>query len=163
YWSSPPFSWLFLVQVTVGLALAAAMLVTRVTGAMFALTTLGGYLLLVSVIYGLKQVRTIPGFAAGLIEIAAFVALAMAGIAAGQRTGKADCPNAAADAGSGADGHRCGRWRLSARLCPARHGGRQGRQVTYGNCDHVENCEYRWCDGAHQCRGPDAVLVRPRH
>ena len=89
YRSIPTIGWLFLLQVIVGFVLTAAALVTRswlaaAACAVFALTTLGAYLLAVWIgLFGFKEVRTRAGIAAGLIEVAAFAVLALAAIAAG--------------------------------------------------------------------------------
>jgi predicted lipoprotein with Yx(FWY)xxD motif len=82
YRSIPVIGGLFLLQVIVGLAVGALVLVTgsrvaAVAGAMFALATLGGYLASVWVgLFGFTEVRTTAGIAAGVIEVAAFAALA---------------------------------------------------------------------------------------
>jgi hypothetical protein len=84
YRSIPTIGWLFLLQVITGFALAAAVLVTRhplaaAAAAGFALSTLAGYLLSVWIgLFGFKEVRTTAGIAAGVIEVAAFAALATA-------------------------------------------------------------------------------------
>ena len=89
YRSIPTIGWLFLLQVIVGFVLAAAVLASRsrlaaVAGAGFVLSTLGGYLLSVWIgLFGFKEVRTTAGIAAGLIEVAAFAALALAAVAPG--------------------------------------------------------------------------------
>ena len=89
YRSIPTIGWLFLLQVIVGFALAAAALVTRswlaaAACAVFALSTLSAYLVAVWIgLFGFKEVRTRAGIAAGLIEVAAFAVLALAAIAAG--------------------------------------------------------------------------------
>jgi predicted lipoprotein with Yx(FWY)xxD motif len=86
YRSIPTIGWLFLLQVIAGFALAAVVLATRsrlaaAAGAAFALSTLGGYLLSVWIgLFGFKEVRTTAGIAAGLIEVAAFAALALAAL-----------------------------------------------------------------------------------
>jgi predicted lipoprotein with Yx(FWY)xxD motif len=86
YRSIPTIGWLFLLQVIAGFVLAAAVLVTRsrlaaAAGAGFALSTLGGYLLSVWIgLFGFKEVRTTAGIAAGLVEVAAFAALALAAV-----------------------------------------------------------------------------------
>jgi predicted lipoprotein with Yx(FWY)xxD motif len=73
---------LFLGQVIAGFALAAAILVTgsrlaAAAGAGFALSTLGGYVLSVFVgLFGFTEVRTTAGIVAGIMEVAAFAALA---------------------------------------------------------------------------------------
>ena len=91
YRTIPTIGWLFLLQVIVafGLGLAVLAIPPRLTavvpatrlaaaaGAGFALATLGGYLLTVWIgLFGFKEVRTGAGIAAGLVEVAAFVALA---------------------------------------------------------------------------------------
>jgi predicted lipoprotein with Yx(FWY)xxD motif len=91
YRSIPTIGWLFLLQVIAGFALAAAVLATRsrlaaAAAAGFALSTLGGYLLSVWIgLFGFKEVRTTAGIAAGLIEVAAFAALALATVAGPMR------------------------------------------------------------------------------
>jgi predicted lipoprotein with Yx(FWY)xxD motif len=82
YRSIPTIGWLFLLQVIAGfgLGLAAVVIPHRLTAgaaAGFCLATLGGYLLTVWVgLFGFKEVRTTAGIVAGVIEIAAFAALA---------------------------------------------------------------------------------------
>ena len=83
YRSIPVIGPLFLLQVIAAFGLAAAVLVTgsrlaAAAGAGFALSTLGGYLLSVWIgLFGFKEIRTTAGIAAGVIEIAAFAALAV--------------------------------------------------------------------------------------
>jgi predicted lipoprotein with Yx(FWY)xxD motif len=73
---------LFLLQVIAAFGLALLVAVSRnklfaVAGATFALATLGGYLLSLWVgLFGFREVRTTAGIAAGIIEVAAFAALA---------------------------------------------------------------------------------------
>ena len=82
YRSIPVIGWLFLLQVIAAFGLAAAVLATggrlaAAAGAGFALATLGGYLLSVwAGLFGFKEIRTTAGIAAGVIEVAAFAALA---------------------------------------------------------------------------------------
>ena len=82
YRSIPVIGGLFLLQVIGGFLIGAAVLVTgswlvAAAGAMFGLATLGGYLLSVWVgLFGFKEIRTTAGIAAGVIEVAAFAALA---------------------------------------------------------------------------------------
>jgi predicted lipoprotein with Yx(FWY)xxD motif len=82
YRSVPVIGWLFLLQVIAGFLVGAVVLATgsrlaAAAGAVFALATLGGYLLSVWVgLFGFKEVRTTAGIAAGVIEVAAFAALA---------------------------------------------------------------------------------------
>jgi predicted lipoprotein with Yx(FWY)xxD motif len=83
YRTIPTIGWLFLLQVIAAFVLAAGVLLLRsrlaaAAGAGFALATLGGYLLSVWIgLFGFKEVRTTAGIAAGLIEVAAFVVLAV--------------------------------------------------------------------------------------
>src|SRR6201987_1095136 len=83
YRSIPVSGPLFLLQVIAAFGLAAAVLVSgsrlaAMAGAGFALSTLGGYLLSVSIgLFGFKEIRTTAGIVAGGIEVAAFAALAM--------------------------------------------------------------------------------------
>src|SRR5262245_10223660 len=93
YRTIPTIGWLFLLQVISAFALGLAVLVipsrlvvpSRLAagaGAGFALATLGGYLLSVWIgLFGFKEVRTSAGIAAGLVEVAAFVALAALALA----------------------------------------------------------------------------------
>jgi len=82
YRTIPTIGWLFLLQVIAAFGLAAAVLATgsrliAAAGAGFALATLGGYLLSVWIgLFGSKEIRTTAGIAAGVIEVAAFAALA---------------------------------------------------------------------------------------
>jgi predicted lipoprotein with Yx(FWY)xxD motif len=88
YRSIPAIGWLFLLQVIAafGLALAVLAIPSRLAvasrlaaaaGAGFALATLGGYLLSVWIgLFGFTEVRTTAGIAAGVVEVAAFAALA---------------------------------------------------------------------------------------
>jgi len=75
--------WLFLVQVIAGFGLGALVLASgsrlvAAAGALFALSTLGGYLLTVQFgLFGFREIRTTAGIVAGIIEIAAFIALAV--------------------------------------------------------------------------------------
>jgi predicted lipoprotein with Yx(FWY)xxD motif len=100
YRSIPTIGWLFLLQVITGFVLAAAVLAIRsrlvaAAAAGFALSTLGGYLLSVWIgLFGFKEVRTTAGIVAGLIEVAAFAALALAAVIAGPapQAGEPDSP-----------------------------------------------------------------------
>ena len=82
YRSIPTIGWLFLLQVIAAFGLALAVLVSgswlaAAAGAGFALATLGGYLLSSWIgLFGFKEVRTTAGIVAGVIEVAAFAALA---------------------------------------------------------------------------------------
>ena len=94
YKNIPTIGWLFLLQVIVAFALAAAVLATgnRVAaalGAGFAVATLGGYLLSIWVgLFGFTEVRTTAGIVAGILEVAAFAVLGLLAVspdAAGSR------------------------------------------------------------------------------
>jgi predicted lipoprotein with Yx(FWY)xxD motif len=82
YRSIPVIGGLFLLQVIAGFLAGAVVLVTgsrlaAAAGAVFALATLGGYLLSVWIgLFGFTEVRTTAGITAGVIEVAAFAALA---------------------------------------------------------------------------------------
>jgi predicted lipoprotein with Yx(FWY)xxD motif len=75
---------LFLLQVIAAFALAVAIPLTgnwlvAAAGAVFALSTLGGYLLsLWAGLFGFTDVRTKTGIVAGIIDVAAFATLALA-------------------------------------------------------------------------------------
>jgi predicted lipoprotein with Yx(FWY)xxD motif len=83
YRTIPTIGWLFLLQVIAGFGLGALILATgdrliAAAGALFALSTLGGYLISVQFgLFGFKEVRTTAGIWAGILEIAAFAALAV--------------------------------------------------------------------------------------
>jgi predicted lipoprotein with Yx(FWY)xxD motif len=93
YRTIPTIRWLFLLQVIAAFGLGLAVLaiprrrvipgrLAAAAGAGFALATLGGYLLSVWIgLFGFKEVRTTAGIVAGLIEVAAFVALAALALA----------------------------------------------------------------------------------
>jgi hypothetical protein len=82
YRTIPVIGGLFLLQVIVGFLAGTVVLVTgsrlaAAGGAVFAPATLGGYLLSVWIgLFGFTEVRTTAGIAAGVIEVAAFAALA---------------------------------------------------------------------------------------
>jgi predicted lipoprotein with Yx(FWY)xxD motif len=88
YRTIPTIGWLFLLQIITAFALALAVLVLGLLqlpgsrlialgGGVFALAVLGGYILSVWIgLFGFKEVRTTAGIVAGIIEVAAFVALA---------------------------------------------------------------------------------------
>jgi predicted lipoprotein with Yx(FWY)xxD motif len=91
YRSIPTIGWLFLLQViaafALGLAILAAPLMLNArpaldaglsaAGAAFSIATLGGYLLSLWVgLFGFREIRTTAGTVAGIIEVAAFAALA---------------------------------------------------------------------------------------
>jgi predicted lipoprotein with Yx(FWY)xxD motif len=78
YRTIPTIGGLFLFQVVAAFVLAAAVLawgspVVAAAGALFAVATLGGYILSLWVgLFGFTEVRTTAGIAAGVIEVAAF-------------------------------------------------------------------------------------------
>ena len=102
YRTIPTIGWLFLLQVVAGLVLGALVLVTALTrpgwpvpggelaaravalgGALFALATLGGYLLSVQFgLFGFREIRTTAGIVAGIVEVLAFAVLVWLGLAA---------------------------------------------------------------------------------
>jgi predicted lipoprotein with Yx(FWY)xxD motif len=81
YRTIPTIGWLFLLQVIVGFAAGLLVLATgnrlaAAFGAVFALSTLGGYLISVQFgLFGFREVRTTAGIVAGILEVLAFVAL----------------------------------------------------------------------------------------
>ena len=83
YRTIPTIGWLFLLQVIVGFGLGALILATgdrlmAAAGALFALSTLGGYLISVQFgLFGFKEVRTTAGIWASVLEILAFAVLAV--------------------------------------------------------------------------------------
>ncbi len=89
YRTIPTIGWLFLLQVIAAFGLALAVLavpgrlvvpsrLAAAAGAGFAASTLGGYLLTVWIgLFGFKEVRTTAGIVAGVVEVAAFVVLAV--------------------------------------------------------------------------------------
>jgi plastocyanin len=83
----PTIGWLFLLQIIVAFVLAAAVLVLRnplvaASGSLFALSTLGGYLLTLWVgLFGFQEVRTTAGIVAGILEVLAFGILGYAALA----------------------------------------------------------------------------------
>jgi predicted lipoprotein with Yx(FWY)xxD motif len=93
YRTIPTIGWLFLLQVIAAFGLGLAVLaiprrrvipgrLAAAAGAGFALATLGGYILSVWIgLFGFKEVRTTAGIVAGLVEVAAFVALAALALA----------------------------------------------------------------------------------
>ena len=90
YRTVPTIGWLFLLQVIAAFVLAAGVLLgsrlAAAGGALFALGTLGGYLL--SIWFGLfnfREVRTTAGIVAGVIEVAAFAVLALLALAPGSQ------------------------------------------------------------------------------
>ncbi len=82
YRTIPTIGWLFLLQLITAFALGLGLLASRsrllaAAGAVFALATLGGYLLsLRTGLFGFREVRTTAGIAAGVIEVLTFAALA---------------------------------------------------------------------------------------
>jgi predicted lipoprotein with Yx(FWY)xxD motif len=88
YRTIPTIGWLFLLQVIAAFAIALGVLLTfwtsgllapltAASGALFALSTLGGYLLSIWVgLFGFREVRTTAGIVAGVLDVAAFAFLA---------------------------------------------------------------------------------------
>jgi predicted lipoprotein with Yx(FWY)xxD motif len=91
YRSIPTIGWLFLFQVIAAFVLGAAVLASgarlaAAAGAVFSLATLGGYLLSLWIgLFGFKEVRTTAGITAGIVEVAAFAALARLAAMPGER------------------------------------------------------------------------------
>jgi len=89
YRTIPTIGPLFLLQVIGAFVLAAAILVTGnwlldALGAGFAVSTLGGYLLsLWFGLFGFTEVRTTAGIVSGILDVAAFAALAVAAVLPG--------------------------------------------------------------------------------
>ena len=113
YRSIPTIGWLFLLQVIAAFGLAVAVLVTgsrlaAAAGALFALSTLGGYLLSVWFgLFGFKEIRTTAGIVAGVIEVAAFAVLAVLALSpAAQRQPAGPAASPRRRAGQAAGGHR---------------------------------------------------------
>jgi predicted lipoprotein with Yx(FWY)xxD motif len=104
YRTIPTIGWLFLLQVIAAFGLGLGVLaiagrpgiasrLTAAGGAGFALATLGGYLLSVwTGLFGFKEVRTTAGLAAGVIEVAAFTALAALAVAPARSDAPASAP-----------------------------------------------------------------------
>jgi predicted lipoprotein with Yx(FWY)xxD motif len=115
YRSVPTIGWLFLLQVIAAFGLGAAVLVSAswlsaATGAVFALATLGGYLLSLWIgLFGFTEVRTTAGITAGVIEVAAFAALAGLAAVPARRTGPAGRLRARLPAGVPGNGRGNGR------------------------------------------------------
>ncbi len=89
YRTIPTIGPLFLLQVIAAFVLAAGILVTGnwlidALGAGFAVSTLGGYLLsLWFGLFGFTEVRTTAGIVSGILDVAAFAALAVAAVIPG--------------------------------------------------------------------------------
>jgi len=103
YRTIPVIGWLFLLQVIAAFGLGLALLATgrlviasrlaAAAGALFALATLGGYLLSVwTGLFGFTEVRTTAGIIAGVIDVAAFAVLAGLALAPVQADGAAATP-----------------------------------------------------------------------
>jgi len=82
YSSLPEIGWLFLLQAISACGLGLVVLVSgsrlaALSGALLALSTLGGYLLSLRIgLFGFREVRTTAGIVAGVVEVAAFAGLA---------------------------------------------------------------------------------------
>src|ERR1700745_373228 len=100
YRSIPTIGWLFLFQIIAAFVLGAAVLASgarlaAAAGAAFSLATLAGYLLSLWIgLFGFKEVRTTAGIAAGVVEVAAFAALAGLGAMPAERGRASGCPRA---------------------------------------------------------------------
>jgi predicted lipoprotein with Yx(FWY)xxD motif len=103
YRTIPVIGWLFLLQVIAAFGLGLAVLATgrlviasrlaAAAGALFALATLGGYLLSVwTGLFGFTEVRTTAGIIGGVIDVAAFAVLAALALAPVQADGAAATP-----------------------------------------------------------------------
>ena len=183
YRTIPTIGWLFLLQIITAFAprpgrtgaglscgLRAAGWLPW-AGALFALSVLGGYILSVWIgLFGFKEVRTTAGIVAGIIEVAAFAALAAyALIPAPARDGGqaeerlfARLPAATIKAaGLGAAGLAVLALVLFGVSVAGAGGGSQPgrRERRRGPEDHDD----RRRDGADQRQGPHALLVRTRH
>jgi predicted lipoprotein with Yx(FWY)xxD motif len=80
YRTIPTIGWLFLLQVitafVLAIAVAANLPLAAPSGALFAIATLGGYLLSLWVgLFGFREVRSTAGIVAGVIEVATFAVL----------------------------------------------------------------------------------------
>jgi len=105
YRTIPTIGPLFLLQVIAAFVLAVAIVVTgsalaAAAGAVFAVSTLGGYLLSLWVsLFGFTEVRTTAGVVAGIIDVATFATLALAaapGLPYGRDLGRRILPAVAA-------------------------------------------------------------------
>ena len=81
YRTIPTIGWLFLLQVISAFALGLVVLLgsrlAAAAGALFLLSTLGGYLLTIWIsLFGFQEVRTTAGIVAGVIEVVGFATLA---------------------------------------------------------------------------------------
>ena len=91
YQSIPTIGVLFLLQVIAAFGLGVIVLTTgsrvaSAAGAVFAISTLGGYLLSLQFgLFGFREVRTDAGIVAGLIEVVAFAVLAALALAPGSQ------------------------------------------------------------------------------
>jgi predicted lipoprotein with Yx(FWY)xxD motif len=93
YNTIPTIGPLFLFQVIVAFALGGLVLITgwrlaAAAGALFALSTLGGYLITVQFgLFGFREVRTTAGIVAAILEVLAFAVLAVLAALPGRRHG----------------------------------------------------------------------------
>ena len=178
YRSIPVIGGLFLLQIIVGFLVGAVILVTgsrvaAAAGAVFALATLGGYLLSIwAELFGFKEIRTTAGIVAGVVEVAAFAALAALAVRprpAGQPSRpRALLGPAAAWLDAGVTGAAAAISAVSVvalvLLGVAVAGGRPARgRAACGPRGH-RGAEYHHdqrYDGADQRKGLHPVLVRP--
>jgi predicted lipoprotein with Yx(FWY)xxD motif len=91
YRTIPTIGPLFLLQVIAAFVLALVVAASgsrlaAAAGGLFALATLGGYLLAMWIgLFGFKEVRTVAGITAGVVEVAAFAVLAAFALTPGAR------------------------------------------------------------------------------
>src|SRR5215469_5993948 len=99
YNTIPTIGPLFLFQIIVAFALGGLVLVTgwrlaAAAGALFALSTLGGYLITVQFgLFGFREVRTTAGIVAAIIEVLAFAVLAVLAALPGHRAAAHETPD----------------------------------------------------------------------
>jgi hypothetical protein len=131
--------WLFLLQVIAAFGLAAAVLVSgsrlaAAVGAGFALSTLSGYLLSVWIgLFGFKEIRTTAGIVVGVIEVAAFAALAVLALSppAAPADRASDVPQCHAGQAAGGRAGCRGGGRRSVGGCPGAAGCRREGLTLY--------------------------------
>lgn len=94
YRTIPTIGPLFLFQIVVGFLLAALVLLTgsrlaAAAAALFALATLGGYLLSLQFgLFGFREVRTTAGIVAGILDVLAFAVLAVLAVSRSSSLGR---------------------------------------------------------------------------
>jgi hypothetical protein len=185
YRTIPVIGWLFLLQVIAAFGLGLAVLATggrpviagrlaAAGGALFALATLGGYLLSVwTGLFGFTEVRTTAGLVTGVIEVAAFAVLATLALAPVRTDTAAKAPaDGAAKApagfppGSPGDhrgGSNCRRGTDSCRAGAAGSRRSRGQPSCVSHRYGPEDCHDRRDGGTDQRQRLHPVLVRPGH